>query len=226
MKFIFKENALISKLAWYLKIEAGEIDVIVEHGSNVEISTNAFVEGGWDGNFEDFSFNQSTFFVGTGGKVINNTILLSTPNHTLERIYCIETQNILHFSNSLPFLLQRTDSDTDKRFYKYEEYFSSILRGLKDFKREIPLANGRKLKLFYSCNITISKDLSYQINQKNKTPDFKNFSDYYSSLNQYLNKFTSNVNSSLRKCDYSFVTTISSRYDAAACAALAIKHGC
>lgn len=226
MKFSLKRNDNIPKLSWHLQVVKGKTIAFLEHGSDVEVSEFYFFEGAWDGNLEELKFDESIFFLGTGGKCIEDRIKLATPNHTLERIYCIQILETLHFSNSLPFILQRTNSDTDKSFYHYEEYFSSILKGLKQYRKEIPLANARSLRLFYSCNILINDNLNIDIEEKNTSSDFGNFAYYFKTIDEYLSRFVKNINSKYRSTNYKLVTTISNGYDAAACSVMAKRHGC
>src|SRR5699024_7409029 len=111
MKFTLKKNKEISILAWLLTVNKKSGEMVLEHGENIETGDDFFVEGGWDGAFEDLGFDQAFFFCGTGGKIRNDKLILSTPDHTQERINAIEADEALYFSNSLPFLLKRTNSN-------------------------------------------------------------------------------------------------------------------
>src|SRR5690606_23484104 len=123
------EEKHIPKFAWLLKCKREEKKIILFDGSAVAVGNHFFLEGGWDGEFNELGLDQSVFFLGSGGKILKDKLILSTPNHTLERIYSIELDDEIYFSNSFPFILNRTHSATDKNFFQYEEYFATILNG-------------------------------------------------------------------------------------------------
>ena len=226
MKFELVEEKHIPKFAWLLKCKRNEKKLTLFHGSAIDVGQHFFLEGGWDGEFNELEFDQSILFLGSGGKIQNDKLILSTPNHTLERIYSIELNNELYFSNSFPFILNRTQSDTDKNFFQYEEYFATILNGIKDFEKYIPIANNRKVRLYYCCNIVIDSKFNTEIQQKQRSPELHTFEDYTNALNKYIEKFKKNVNSPDRKKKYDFITTISAGYDASATSVIAKNHNC
>lgn len=227
MEFIFKENKNISVLSWLLILDRETGEITVEHGSHVETGGDFFVEGGWNGPFNEMNFDQSLFFCGTGGKIEEGTLILSTPNHPHERINGMEKENKLFFSNSLPFLLKRAGSTLSDRFYEYEASFQSILDGVKEYETTIPLADGEHFKQFYYCNILINQDFTVTKTPKNEDLHFSDYGDYMEKMYRNLTSFKENVIDEHRKqIRYELITTISKGYDAPACAALAKKIGC
>jgi len=72
MKFEFHLNQNLPKLSWAISFSKKTQIIDVYHGSNVEIEENCFFEGAWDGEFSEYLFEDSTFFVGTGCKILGN----------------------------------------------------------------------------------------------------------------------------------------------------------
>lgn len=230
MKINYYENEKLPKLAWCALIQKDNFVIHVYHGPGVETFDEFFVEGAWDGEFYKGEFYKSYFFLGTGGRIIkdglNKGILFSTPNHTLERLYSINEPEKIFVSNSLPFILYMSGTELDDKYLHYETDLNSILKGVNEYKKIIPLRNNRELNLHYFCNIFIDSNLDYKIFEKNSVKPFKNYDDYYVKLITTLKLIVSNAQSKERKFHYGLVSTISKGYDAAACAAVALELGC
>lgn len=230
MSFNFVPLADISKLAWCAKLEKGpEQTATVYHGHAVEVFDEGFVEGAWDGNFLCLDFDQADFFIGTGGKINSDQhYVFATPSHPLERIYGITEADCLYLSNSLPLLLAISQHGLDDNYRDYVSDLASILWGLDDYIRTIPLKNGHELELFYYCNLLIDP-ASLTITRQEKPPmlPFTNFHNYESRLKATLQKLTHNAKAAHRShTRYGLVTTISSGYDAAASSAIVKDLGC
>lgn len=226
MKINFQHNKDISVLSWCLVLDKTDQNITLEHGSNIEVGNDFFVEGAWDGDFKKMDFDNSLFFLGTGGKIKNDCLILSTPNHVLERIYSIKTGEKIYFSNSLPFILKRSSCKLDKNYFDYEKSFASILKGLAKYEATIPLDNNTLLRLYYYCNIRIDKEYSVVTLQKNEIDVFVSYDDYISKTTNILKLIKQNASDFSRKVKYELITTISKGYDAAASSVLAKEIGC
>ena len=167
MKLEFKENKKLPVLAWLLEINTKDNTYLLEHGSNVEIGDNYFIEGGWDGRFSDLNFDKSFFFCGTGGKIVNNELIISTPNHTQERICLFKKSEFMLISNSLPFLMERCELSLCRDYYNYDSDFQKVLDGINgnDFHLKT-VGGGNHIRLFYYCNIIF--DDKYNITVRTK----------------------------------------------------------
>ncbi len=231
MKFKYYESSTMAKLAWCAIITEGSEEAYVYHGSGVETSENFFVEGAWDGEFNLGNFNQSTFLIGTGARIMEKNggggyIVFSTPNHILERLYSITDNNKKYISNSLPLILYLSNSELDSDYLEYEMDFNSILKGLNEYKKSIPLGGNKRLNLYYYCNIILNSRNGLFIKEKQKINPFGDYKDYENRLIQTLRELIKNARSPCRKIKYGLVTTISKGYDATACAAIAKELGC
>ena len=178
MKLIYHENQDLPRLAWCAVAIRKNFEIHVYHGQGIETNDNFFAEGAWDGDFTSGGFDQSAFFMGTGGKsqnVQSGGVLFTSPNHTLERLYSIRGSEIIYMSNSLPFILHMSDSSLDPGYLEYESDLNSILRGIYGYKKSIPLADGKELRLHYYCNILLNREFQLTEQPKAATNPFKNY---------------------------------------------------
>lgn len=129
-------------------------------------------------------------------------------------------------SNSIPFLLALSGENLDHDTFEYEKYFCSILDGIDEYDQIIPLANREKMYQIFCSNIIIDSEYNINIISKKKHRNFENYDDYYDSLLKVLKKIRDNAVNENRQIKYGIVTTISSGYDSAACAAVAKELGC
>lgn len=229
MKLVYHENQLLPKLSWCSVIEKNVEVVNIYHGTGVEVHDNFFVEGAWDGEYSLGGFDKASFFMGSGGKILDEarqTLVFSTPHHAHERLYSIKEEDKLVISNSLPFLLYMTDLDLEIKYRGYDEDLNTILEGINKYKKHIPLIKNKKVGLHYYCDIFINKDLDIKEKHKDNMKPFDDFDDYYKRMKKVLKLFVDNAQSIDRKHQYGLVTTISKGYDATACAALAKEVGC
>ncbi|WP_409015307.1 hypothetical protein [Anaerostipes caccae] len=224
-EYIVDEN--LPKLAWCAKLKKGEERVTVKCGKQVEIFRDWFIEGAWNGSFYEGKFEESTFLLGTGGKVDNNKILFSTPSHTLERLHFIRTKGDLYISNSFAFVLEATNTSLNFKYLDYEKAFHSILLGIDQYQKTIPLAQkDAECFVCYYTNIIIDKNLSIIYRKKKEVSSFSDYHVYKKSLDDSIAIIKENIVAEERKKKYGVITTISSGYDSAACAAIAKTIGC
>lgn len=226
MKFNYIKNTKLPKLAWCSVIQKNSNMVNVYHGANIEGNKDFFVEGSWNGQYEEGKFDESSFFMGSGAKLNNkDDVLFSTATHTQERLYTITEKNKVFVGNSLPFILYMSNNKLKIDYFEYERDLNSILGGVYDYKKTIPLENN-ELTLYYYYNFSVSKNLEITTYEKPEIRPFESFNDYYTSLKTDLKLFIENANSDRRKVNYGLATTISTGYDAAASAVLAKELGC
>ena len=227
MKFEYIKNSKLPPLAWCALYKKESPNVLIYHGDNVETFETFFVEGAWDGEFKLGEFDQAEFFVGTGGKLLSDqAVLFSTPNHVLERLYTITVEDTHYVSNSLPFILYISNSKLDSDYLYYESDLNTILNGINNYKNYIPLCDGRKVNIYYYCNIIIDKNFNIIKRPKVEIKPFQNYDDYETRILQCLKKIVINGKSTDRKLKYDLITTISKGYDSAAISALAKEVGC
>ena len=225
MKINYVETEGIPILSWCALIKEHN-EVTVYHGEGVYISDLGFIEGAWDGDFSTFNFEQADFLLGSGGKLnANGQMIFATPSHTLERLYSILIGEELYLSNSLPVILTFSKTALMADYIYYERDFCSIVHGLKDYVKNIPLQNEQTLTIHYYCNLQIKNGHLIELPKAEIKP-FKHFAQYKTRLFNTVNKIVQNSQAPERESAYGLVTTISQGYDASACATIAKQFGC
>jgi hypothetical protein len=215
----------IPSLAWCLETTSGARRVTVCHGSSVETSTDAFVEGAWDASYRDMAMDQGVC-MGSGGRIREGELVLTAPSHTLEALYSVRVDDRLVVSNSLPFALVRARLDLEPDYRRYLIDMRSIMRGLRQYVTTIPTLQGVPVQRHFFCNLVIGGDLQVRRERKPQAPRFQAFADYREYLKSTLERITLNANDSSRQCVYRLMATISRGYDSPACAVLARDCGC
>lgn len=137
LKIIKKDY--LPKLSWLTEINKNNNNINLYCGPWVEADKNFFVEGAWDGDFNDINFDSSVVFMGSGGIVKNDYIKFVTPCNTVEALYSCKQGDTYYFSNSIPFLLEITNEELDFNYLDYENDFLSISDGINSYIDKVPL---------------------------------------------------------------------------------------
>jgi hypothetical protein len=209
-----------------VEITRGADEVLVLHGSQVETGDDFFVEGAWSEPFREIEFPRSSIFMGSGGKILDGALILCSPTHTAERLHLLRQEDRLLVSNSMTFLLERAELSLDTSYIAYHSDLISIIGGLEDHVRAIPATEGRTVELFYHTNLRITSDLVCETLEKSQVAEFSDFRSYQTFLVEGLEGLRDNADADARNFKYALLTTVSSGYDSAACAALAVDAGC
>ena len=223
LSFTRKEG--IPSLAWCLEATSGTRRVAVCHGSRVETSPDAYVEGAWDGTYADMAMDQGVC-MGSGGRIRDGELVLTAPSHTLEALYCARVADRLVVANSLAFALVRAGLDLDPYYRRYLLDMRSIMRGLRAYVSIIPTLQGIPIQRHFFCNLVIDRDLQVREERKPQAPHFERFADYRQYLRSTLERITLNASDSSRSFVYRLLATVSRGYDSPACAVLAKECGC
>lgn len=224
--FNFHQISKLPRLAWCAVVHGDKKHIDVFHGPHVEIRGSFFVEGAWDKSFEYAGFDDSTVFMGSGGKIIGDKVLFAAPCHTLERLYLLHSGPKVFLSNSMIFLLNKSKFELDINYIPYHSAIISIQLGTKDYTRSVPTLNNNRIFFYSHCNIQIDKELNIKELKKKSPPTFSDFASYKGFLISKLKGLSENANAESRIIKYSLLGTVSSGYDSAACAALGREIGC
>lgn len=230
MKLNYEINKTIPQGAWCATIIKGSDVVEIEAGNAVFTTPNFFVFGVWDGVLTQGGFDKAVFACCTGASLKNcpatEGICFSTPSHLLEALYIIESDGLTMVSNSLPFLLKRSNSKLDPAYFDYQRDMCSSLFGKDRLIESSPLADGKRLQYFRNCNFTVDKDLRIFKEVRDSGLTFSDYNEYLHILRDVLYRIKQNAQDSARAKRYNMITTISRGYDAPATAALAAEIGC
>ena len=226
MQFEFHAIDTLPKLAWCAQITRNNPIVRVVHGPWVETADDFVCEGAWNGEFSKGQFPDAFVYMGSGARLTDSGVLFSSPSHTVERLHVIEMGTRTLVSNSLAFLLVQADDWCDTRYMFYIHDLTSVMKGLKEYKRKIPTAKGNSVLIFYYCNVLIRPDLSLTQLEKRCPKPFQTYAELYDFLRTGIAALHQNAMDPLRKVSYSPLTTISSGYDSPAASVLAVSIGC
>ena len=69
MKFQYQKIDDLPKLAWMASIPAGSDVATVLHGPYVETRDQFFIEGAWNGRYEEEDFDKTDCVSGSGGRL-------------------------------------------------------------------------------------------------------------------------------------------------------------
>lgn len=225
MKLEFHRVETLPKMAWCATIRKHDPTVRILHGSYVEVADGFFCDGAWSGEFGRGEF-ETNLLMGSAGKVVGGRLLISTPDHTMERICVLKNDNVMLISNSCAFVFAQANDEPDPNHIFYPVELSSILQGINKYARSIPTRNGSRIHLFYHCNIHVGADLELVETPKAPVRDFTDFTDYRAFLEEKTGAIVRNANDAKRRVHYRPIATISSGYDSPASAVFARKAGC
>jgi hypothetical protein len=225
LSFEFVRCPELPQLSWCLEIEDGAHAVRVLHGAAVETGPRGFFEGAWAGDFTRGDF-ESDFMTGTGAKLVEGVLMLVTPNHTLDRLNVLRKDGVLYVSNSLPFVLARSQEELDADFLFYDSYVASIKQGLKKFERHIPTKSGLSIRFLYCCNALLKDDRALVVLPKVRSPAFATFAEYKAFLDETVLRIARNGADARRHVRYSPMAAVSRGYDSPTALVVALAVGC
>ena len=225
MNLTFERVDSLPRLAWCAEVRPG-LECRVIHGPWVETHEEYFVEGAWDGPFAEGRFDESCLLMGSGGRTTTNGLLFCTACHTLERLHYLALESRLLISPSMVFILTMAGLRLDVRHVPYQVDLARMVKSLKYHVGNIPLEGGTRLNLVYYRNLLVDPELNVTALPKVEPPEFATFADYKHYLVRGLQAIAKNAADPHRHVKFSPVTTVSSGYDSAACAALSKEIGC
>ena len=101
-------------------------------GLSVATYKNYWVEGVWNGSFENFDFH-NCYLAGSGGKITDSYLSLVPPFHTYECIYVLNKSNYTYASNSLAFCLELAQENLKPEYAFYCENLGEVVWGESNF---------------------------------------------------------------------------------------------
>ncbi len=216
-------NLSLPKLAWLAEVDRTSGIVTLLHGSRVEVRPNFFIEGVWNGPFEDGDFGETDCVFGTGGILGEELIRFVTSASTTDYLYYTEDSAQVTVSNSLPLLLGYVEDSLDPRYLGYPEICDSIVDGINHYRRDIPTTRGKVRRQMYR-NLDVSKDKIWE-SEKRMPPRFRCFKDYRDYLRDNFALIAANARDRARTQALETYSTQSKGYDSTAVNAIAGPHG-
>jgi hypothetical protein len=210
-------------LSWLALVDCANEKVVIQHGSSVEVRDNFFIEGVWNGNFDEGNFDSTDCVFGTGGILRGNSVRFVSSASTTDYLYYQQADGSVVVSNSLPLLLASQGDALDPRCAQYSRINDSIMAGIREYMREIPTRRGTVTRLLYR-NLEVS---ARSVNETDKAmpPSFACYNDYYSYLVSNYKLLVDNIRDPSRKVPMHIFSTQSTGYDSTAVNAIAAQFG-
>jgi hypothetical protein len=225
-EFKYRPNASLPRLAWCARVPRGGGDVIVEHGEWVECRSSFFVEGAWNGRFEDGRVGETELLLGSGGRLDAVDVVFAPTTHTMERLHSVRIADALYLSNSFCYLLSVIDDRPDVRYRWYEDDFGTYQDGYLEARAPVPTAGGRSIQLHYHNMLRVDAALSITTEAPPEPTGFHDYDGYRTSVTELLRHVVENAQAAQRHVRYELLSTISTGYDSPACSVIARAVGC
>jgi hypothetical protein len=213
----------LPKLAWVAEVNRANETVTLFHGSSVEVRTNFFIEGVWNGLFQEGSFGETDCVFGTGAILSEDSIRFVPSASTVDSLYYQEEVMHVTVSNSLPLLLGYVGDSLDPRYLEYPEICDSIMVGINHYRRDIPTRKGKVQRQLYR-NLNVSRE-GMSESEKKMPPKFRHFKEYRDYLQDNYALIAANARDPSRTETIDILSTQSTGYDTTAVNALAGAFG-
>jgi hypothetical protein len=212
----------LPKLSWIAEVNRTIGIVTLYHGSSVEIRENFFVEGVWNGPFEDGGFGQTDCIFGSGAILNDESIRFVTSAATVDCLYYSESRSVT-VSNSLPLILGYTGDALNPRCQDYPDICDSVLDGIDEYRRDFPTVNGVIRRQLHR-NLDVFKDRLCE-SDKIIPPPFESYNDYNNYRRDNYALIAANAKDKLRTFPMEIWSTQSRGYDSTSINAMASLYG-
>ncbi len=227
MRFRYHLVDTLPPLAWCARIPKGTGLIDVFHGRGVEIFPHSFVEGAWDGPFEDGAFAMAKVIAGTGAVVTSESVRFTGSTDQLSPLFSIVHPGVVFVSNSPVFVLKVAGERLDPIYPFYTYDFLCIWRkGLYCPAGNLKTDSPNPLRVHFSTVVAIDPagKISYSAHTHPGPPE--DFAAYRTLLDEGVAKVFANAVAPNRSTVYRPLAAISRGYDSTATAVLASRAGC
>jgi hypothetical protein len=223
MRLVAHQNSALPKLAWLAVVDPPHGVVTLDHGSLVEVRPSFWIEGVWNGPFENGDFGETDCVFGSGGIISGDLIRFVPSASTTDYLYYAEGEGLVTVSNSLPLLLASIKDALDPRCLDYPAICDSIICGIDEYRRDIPTQKGQVRRQMYRNLDVLGESVSES--EKRMPPRFKCFEDYRNYLRENYALIAANARDGARRQSLHIWSTQSKGYDSTAVNAIAGVHG-
>ncbi|ABA58405.1 hypothetical protein Noc_1943 [Nitrosococcus oceani ATCC 19707] len=211
--------------AWLVECCKGNQEVIVYHGSRVEITPDFFCEAVWPGSYEAGGFDQTDVIAGSGGRIRNSAIIFVSSGSTVDRLNMLRGDRCVWLSNSLVCLLSAADADLNPAYGFYYKDLYSVVYGIDNCKRLLATSKG-DVELVYFDNVRWDGNMASVVPKPSVNRELVNFGQYLGFLESTMEQLAENIYSPIRPKRLRMLGTLSAGYDSPTLMALASGVGC
>jgi hypothetical protein len=223
MELRSQSNAGLSRLGWVATVNRTTGLVTLLHGPLVEVHSNFFIEGVWNGPFELGDFGDTDCVFGTGGIIADDYVRFVTSAATVDYLYYKENRQKVTVSNSLPLLLASVRDALDPQCLEYPKICNSVMDGINAYLKDIPTKKGTVRRVTYR-NLNVSHKQIWE-SDKVLPAKFNCFEDYRGYLRDNYAAIAANARSSARAHPVEILSTQSTGYDTTAVNSIARPYG-
>jgi hypothetical protein len=216
-------NRSLPQLAWVAQVNRRSGTVILVHGAQVEVRSTFFIEGVWNGAFENGDFGETDCVFGSGAILNDESIRFVGSASTVDSFYYVDEEAQVTVSNSLPLLLAFIEDALDPHCPDYPTICDSVLNGIDDYRRDIPTKRGKVHRQIYR-NLDVCKDKISE-SEKKMPPTFGFFKDYLNYRRDTYALLAANARDKNRTYPLEIWSTQSRGYDSTAINAVASAYG-
>lgn len=217
----------LPRMAWGAVIETRHEKAVIYHGPGVETRANWFVEGAWNGPFDQGRLDLATALCGTGGVLRDGEWSFHGSTDRLAPLFSLRKNGRIHVSNSHIFAMSLAGEKPDPC---YPFYYYDIMRiwrhGLYAMDGSLRLSSKYRLGIHFSCILRVAGngDVKFSAHPSGAIPH--DFQSYKQLLENGLQAVLDNAAHPSRHRPLGSICALSKGYDSNATAALAGKAGC
>jgi len=213
----------LPKLSWAADVSLSHDIVKVYHGDWVEVRKHFFIDGMWNGLFEQGGFDRTECTFGSGAVLKDNSIVFVSSACTTDGLFYCRRLSHCFVSNSLPFILAMIDDRLDPHYEHYDFHNESILDGINSYEKHIHTMHGDIGHLFFR-NLEVDSRGFREID-KPMPPHFESYENYYNYLIRNYQLIVENSRAESRQIKLDICSTQSKGYDTTAVNAIASLFG-
>lgn len=227
MQFEYQLVPSLPGLSWCARVRRGSDVVRVKHGSLVDTRPSFFVEGAWDGPFEEGCIGGCTMLSGSGAVLQDDGVLFAPPTNMYHWIASLRVGDDLLVSNSVVFVLAEAGDAPDIRYPYYHFRILQARRwGLRKQGWATPTRNGNQMILHHWRNLFVSPDLACSAVDRGRSAAPRTYAEFSGLLRGTLGSIFENAADTGRAMPLTPLASVSTGYDANAGAAVAASLGC
>ena len=209
-------------LAWLA--ECGDAEVVIRHGSRVEVTDEWFCEAAWAGPYGEGGFDQTDIVAGSGGRLRNNEVIFVSSGSTVDRLQRVQLGDRVLVSNSLVCLLAGADAAPDPTYSHYYRDFRTIIDGLSRYKRWLATDRGPVELVYFDNLVWDGRNLERRAKPLGDR-ELPKFGAYRAFLAGSMTALAGNLKDGNRRHPYATLGTLSSGYDSSTVTVLAREIG-
>ena len=211
-------------LAWLYIYKPG-CEAELYHGRDVDVFGEGFFEGCYAGDWQAHDYDKAGEVFGSGMRLREGIPVFVPSSHTLEALYIYKDAKNWAVSNSLVSLIGHFNL-----VVPYDPHhgarFTATSHGIDAYEPLLIQWRSSSISRVIYDNFCVSESGAITKLRKCEDLSFDDFASYKAALSGTLSRSFENASHASRNARYTPLSTVSSGYDSACCAALVKDLGC